>query len=129
VFSDKSKLTRLNQIVWPEISRMAMEQAEQLFKSGHQVVILDAAVLLEAGWDDTCHEVWVCLVPRDTAIQRIVERDNKTAEEAEKRIDSQMSNHDRVQVANSVFCTIWDPEITQKQVESAWTRLKQELKL
>ena len=33
------------------------------------------------------------------------------------------------QVANSVFCTIWDPEITQKQVESAWTRLKQELKL
>jgi len=129
VFSDKSKLTRLNQIVWPEISRMAMEQAEQLFKSGHQVVILDAAVLLEAGWDDTCHEVWVCLVPRDTAIQRIVERDNKTAEEAEKRIDSQMSNHDRVQVANSVFCTIWDTIITQKQVECAWTRLKQELKL
>ena len=37
-----------------------------LLKKKHllKVVILDAAVLLEAGWHNTCHEVWVCLVPR-----------------------------------------------------------------
>jgi phosphopantetheine adenylyltransferase/dephospho-CoA kinase len=129
VFSDKSKLTRLNQIVWPEIIRMAAEQADQLFKSGHKVVILDAAVLLEAGWDQSCHEVWVCTVPRESAIQRIIERDHKTREEAENRIGSQMSNQDRVKVANTVFCTLWDPATTQKQVETAWARLSKELKL
>jgi len=129
VFSDKSKLTRLNEIVWPEIARMADEQAKQLFQDGHKVVILDAAVLLEAGWHNTCHEVWVCLVPRETAIERIVERDHKTKEEAQMRIDNQMTNQERVKDANTVFCTLWDPEITQNQVETAWRRLTQELKL
>ena len=32
--------------------------------TGKQVIILDAAVLLEAGWDDMTHEIWVCVVPK-----------------------------------------------------------------
>ena len=32
---------------------------------GHQVIILDAAVLLEAGWDEMCQEVWVTFVPSE----------------------------------------------------------------
>ena len=35
-----------------------------MWKSGTEVVIIDAAVLLEAGWDKQCHEVWVCTIPR-----------------------------------------------------------------
>ena len=35
-----------------------------MFASGHNVVVLDAAVLIEAGWNKDCHEVWVCTVPR-----------------------------------------------------------------
>jgi hypothetical protein len=27
--------------------------------------VLDAAVLLEAGWDEMCHEVWTTIVPQD----------------------------------------------------------------
>ena len=69
VFSDKSKLSKLNSIVWPEISRLALEKADELWRSGRQVVVLDAAVLLEAGWQSACHEVWVCLVPRKEAIK------------------------------------------------------------
>ena len=34
------------------------------WKNGVKVVILDAAVLLEAGWDNVCHEIWVCTIPR-----------------------------------------------------------------
>ena len=29
------------------------------------VIVLDAAVLIEAGWDSFVHEVWTTLVPRD----------------------------------------------------------------
>jgi len=129
VFSEKSKLETLNQIVWPEISRMAHQQADKLFASGHNVVVLDAAVLIEAGWNKDCHEVWVCTVPRATAIQRIIERDNKSEEEAENRLNSQMSNLDRCEVANTVFCTVWDGEVTQGQVLTAWNTLMNELKL
>ncbi|XP_023337100.1 bifunctional coenzyme A synthase isoform X2 [Eurytemora carolleeae] len=129
VFSDRSKLEVLNQIVWPEIARMALEQAKQDWEAGHEVVVLDAAVLLEAGWNSYCHEIWVCLIPRDEAVSRIVLRDGKTAEEAEKRVDSQWSNQERCKVAHTVFCTLWDQEVTQRQVELAWNRLREELEL
>ena len=29
------------------------------------MVVLEAAVLLEAGWDSSVHEVWTTFVPRD----------------------------------------------------------------
>ena len=129
VFSEKGRLEKLNQIVWPEISRMARERANELWAggSGCEVVVLDAAVLLEAGWEQQCHEVWVCVVPRAEAVKRIVERDGKTEMEAERRIDSQLSNQDRVDIANTVFCTLWDSSQTQVQVEQALERLKGEL--
>ena len=70
VFADPAALARLNAIVWPEIARMAREKADSLWKvpspisvkleinqEGKQVVVLDAAVLLEAGWQNFCHEV------------------------------------------------------------------------
>lgn len=31
--------------------------------SGKQVCVVDAAVLLEAGWTDMVHEVWVTIIP------------------------------------------------------------------
>jgi len=129
VFSDRRKLERLNEIVWPEIMRMAEERADQLWKSGVNTVVLDAAVLLEAGWQEKCHEIWACLVPREEAIRRIVERDGKTAEEAGNRLNNQMDNQERCKVAQTIFCTLWDVDITQKQVSLAWTRLLKELDL
>jgi len=126
VFSDKSKLSALNNIVWPEIARMAMDKAEDLWKEGCKVVVLDAAVLLEAGWQSNCHEVWVCLVPRQEAIKRIMERDKKTEEEAVRRLDNQMSNASRVEQASTVICTLWSPDITQSQVEAAVHRINKE---
>merc|ERR1711963_936577 len=52
----------------------AKEKAVSLWKEGHQVVVLDAAVLLEADWQYFCHEVWVCVVPKEEAVTRIMER-------------------------------------------------------
>jgi len=127
VFSDPAALKRLNSIVWPEIARMAREKADTLWREGHQVVVLDAAVLLEAGWEEYCHEVWVCVLPVEEAVDRIIHRDGKTREEAEKRINSQMSNCERVERAMTVLCTLWEKEVTQRQVEAAVRRLESEL--
>lgn len=67
--------------------------------------------------------MWVCIVKREEAVKRIVERDGKTQEEAEKRLDSQMSTRERIERANVVFCTQWSGDYTQKQVERAWADL------
>ncbi|XP_068247201.1 bifunctional coenzyme A synthase [Palaemon carinicauda] len=125
VFNDKSALEKLNSIVWPEIARLAKERIDAFSREGTKIVILDAAVLLEADWDKFCHQVWVCIIKRDEAVRRIVERDGKRNEEAERRIDSQISNEERVSRANVVFCTQWAGEYTQKQCEKAWKILNE----
>ena len=32
---------------------------------GKEVIVLEAAILLEAGWDSMVHEVWTTFVPKD----------------------------------------------------------------
>lgn len=36
--------------------------------AGKQVCVVDAAVLLEAGWTDMVHEVWVTIIPEEEVI-------------------------------------------------------------
>lgn len=38
--------------------------------AGKKIVILDAAVLLEAGWQNMTNEVWVAVIPR-TEVRRL----------------------------------------------------------
>jgi len=45
-----------------------------------------------------------------------MERNGMTEEEAMRRLRSQMNNEDRVGRANVVLCTLWHPDVTQKQV-------------
>ncbi|XP_064648373.1 bifunctional coenzyme A synthase-like isoform X2 [Lineus longissimus] len=123
VFSDKSQLTKLNEIVWPAIEELARKEVMEHVSQGKKIVILDAAVLLEAGWQNMTNEVWVAVIPRTEAVKRIMERNKMSEEEAMKRIDSQLSNTERVSQANVVLSTLWDYDVTQKQVEKAWELL------
>lgn len=127
VFSDKSQLLKLNNIVWPEIWKLAMEKATQAYDKGYKVCILDAAVLLQAEWNKGLHEVWVSIVPHKEAVRRIMERDGMPEEAAEKRLAAQISNQNVVDHGNVVFSSQWEYEFTQKQVELAWRDLQDRL--
>ena len=103
------------------------EIADQFSKHGKKVILLDAAVLLTAGWHKTlCNEVWSCIVSPKEAEARIVERDGKTPEEARARLRSQPPNEDVVAQSNVVFSTEWAEEFSQMQAEKAWEMLTEE---
>ncbi|XP_037077042.1 LOW QUALITY PROTEIN: bifunctional coenzyme A synthase-like, partial [Pollicipes pollicipes] len=126
VFASRPALRQLTDCVWPEIAALAERRLAAL--PAGQVAVLDAAVLLEAGWDaQLCDEVWVTLVPREEAVRRAVQRDGVTGEQAERRLDAQMSNARRVEAATVVLSTLWEPEYTQRQVERAWSQLMADL--
>merc|ERR1712151_119380 len=95
--------------------------ADEHSRTKLRVAFLDAAVLLEAGWQTD--EIWVTFVPREEQIKRIQERDSKTEEQAQQRIESQLSNETRIKHANVLLSTIWEPEVTRQIVKKAWTHL------
>ncbi|XP_018426352.1 PREDICTED: bifunctional coenzyme A synthase [Nanorana parkeri] len=127
VFGNKVQLKRLTNIVWPAIAVLAKEAVEEAASKGISVCVMDAAVLLEAGWDYMVHEIWTAIIPEKEAVVRIMNRDGVTEDSAKNRLASQMSNSERVSVSNVVLCTLWDPEITQLQIQKAWDLLQQRI--
>lgn len=59
VFGFPERLARLSSIVWPAIARLASAELEKARRDGHKSVVLEASVLIEAGWTTLVNEVWV----------------------------------------------------------------------
>lgn len=96
VFGKPDELKKLTDIVWPAIRALAEAEIAAVKTSEPQrIVVLEAAVLFEAGWDDIGDEVWVNLVDREVAIARAMARDNLPREAVESRLASQLSNDER----------------------------------
>ncbi|XP_070584978.1 bifunctional coenzyme A synthase-like [Erythrolamprus reginae] len=128
VFGNQERMKQLNNIMWPVMAQMAKEKLEEAGKQGNAVCVLDAAVLLEAGWSVMVHEVWTIIITEREAIKRIMERDGVDSEVAILRVKSQISNMQRVNQSHVVLCTMWEPEIIHKMVEKAWALLQERIK-
>ena len=82
----------LEQIVHPEIRRTFEEQIQHAQASKRvEAVLLDAAVLLEAGWRDICNAVIFVDTPESARLQRVVTNRGWDDRELEKREASQLS--------------------------------------
>uniref|UniRef100_A0A3P8VA96 Bifunctional coenzyme A synthase n=2 Tax=Cynoglossus semilaevis TaxID=244447 RepID=A0A3P8VA96_CYNSE len=127
VFGNQERLKALTNILWPEIALLVKKRINQAREEGERICVVDAAVLLEAGWTDMVHEVWVSVIPEEEAILRIQERDGVTREDALRRLESQWPAAKQVQHANVVLSTLWEPEVTQKQVLKAWKLLQKRI--
>lgn len=127
VFGNQEGLRALTDIVWPEIALLVKNRISQAREEGKEVCVVDAAVLLEAGWTNMVHEVWVTIIPEDEAVLRITERDGVAKEDALRRLHSQWSSTKQVEHANVVLSTLWEPEVTRKQVLKAWNLLQRRI--
>ena len=120
VFSDAEQLARLNGIMHPRMARMVAERLEHLRAQGVPVVVVEAAVLLEAGWDSLVHDVWVTDSPPEVVVQRIQARNSLGEAEVRKRIDSQMPAAERLARATVVVDNAGDMDALQRKVRSLW---------
>ncbi|XP_003279516.3 bifunctional coenzyme A synthase isoform X1 [Nomascus leucogenys] len=127
VFGNKKQLKILTDIMWPIIAKLAREEMDRAVTEGKRVCVIDAAVLLEAGWQNLVHEVWTVVIPETEAVRRIVERDGLSEAAAQSRLQSQMSGQQLVEQSHVVLSTLWEPHITQRQVEKAWALLQKRI--
>lgn len=128
VFGDSEKLEKLNEILWPEILAEAKKRIYDAYKEKpFDVAVLEAAVLLKAGWEIECHEVWSMIISPQEAVKRLKKRNNLSEEEARKRLASQIDNKEFVRKSNVIFSSEWTYEFTQEQAEKAWKILMEEL--
>ena len=122
VFSDPGQLEKLNQIMHPRMARMVADKIEELRDQGVEVVVVEAALLFEAGWDSLVEEVWVTDSTEQVVIERLKQRNGMSEEEARKRISSQMDRSERLERSDYVIENSGDMATLGSTIKELWDR-------
>ncbi|MDM7999148.1 MAG: dephospho-CoA kinase [Dehalococcoidia bacterium] len=122
VFRDPEALKRLNSIMHPGMHRMAQRRIEELRRDGAAVVVLEAPLLVEAGWLDLVDEVWVAKASEANVLKRCAERSGLTESQARSRMASQLSPDEKAKYGDVVI----DTDVSLPEVEAKVKQLWQE---
>lgn len=128
VFAHPQELARLNQIMHPLMADMVARRIEQLRKDGVPVVVVEAALLFEAGWDSLVDEVWTTDSTIETVINRLQARNGFSEEEIRKRINSQMPTRERLARSDVIIENSRDVASLERTVRALWdNRVKEKV--
>lgn len=112
----------LEQLTHPQIAVLLRRQADEMAAAGTAVAVLDAPLLLEAGWNDLCESVVFIDAPREVRLERALQRGwNK--EDFTAREDAQETLQRKRENADVITDNSASPERTQAQVERFWASL------
>ena len=128
VFSDVGFRRTLEGIIHPLVQRKTVQAIREAGQKGEKVVVLNVPLLFETGMDALCDECWVVSLDRETQVKRLMARDALTASEADKRIESQMSQDDKLRRASVVIKTGRPIEMTHAELNSLLRDLRRRLK-
>lgn len=101
IFQDNRKLAIANSIIHPELAKHFTEWCRQ--REDHPVVILDAAILIEAGFHRFVNKVIVVYAPKALRIARVMQRDRSARSEVEARMNSQLPEEEKMKFADHVI--------------------------
>ena len=119
VFSDPSKLEQLNSIVHPRIYAMISDRIERLKSEGVSTVVVEAALLIEAGWTPLVDEIWVLTSSIEQVYSRLTGRGMSQAQ-AQARVESQMPQEERVTHADVIIANDGGEAELKSAVKDYW---------
>ncbi|MCI7767275.1 MAG: dephospho-CoA kinase [Oscillospiraceae bacterium] len=125
VFSDREKLRQLNGIIYPYIIYRIISRIDELSEQGERLILLDAPTLFEANADDLCDLIISVTADEDIRLSRITKRDNITPEAAQKRFESQYSEHFFVSHSDFVIKNNKTPDILAAKAEEVAGKIKE----
>lgn len=114
VFSDSEQLSLLNSVMEPLIREEISRRLNQ--ENNADLVVLDAPLLIEQHYDKICDFIMTIDVLKKIQLERLIERDNLSEDEAKSRIESQLSSRERNGFADVVIDSSGTVEQTRKQV-------------
>lgn len=127
VFADERKLRELETIVFPWIGEKipeAIGRAKDNAKT--RFVVLDAAVMLEAGWNNVCDRIVYIHAPRAIRLTRLRER-GWSQEQIASRERAQLPLTEKARRADAALDNGGTPEQTAQQIDDLiqqWNRIR-----
>jgi dephospho-CoA kinase len=127
VFSDKTRLQRLNAIVHPRVfAGLERFFGEVEMRDPDAVAMVEAAIMIESGSYKRYQRLVLAACPRELQIERFMRRDAASRQEAESRIARQMPLEDKRRFAHFLIDTGGTEAETLRQVRTVYGRLRAE---
>ena len=123
VFKSPSALSKLNGIMHPPIHDAIKVQLGRYRRQGVAVVVVEAPLLVEAGWTSMVDEVWVTVASEATVLRRLEQGVGLSRAESMARIRSQLSSQERGKYADVVINTDLGLDQLKARVKELWQGL------
>lgn len=128
VFNDKASLTKLNSIMHPRMFEVLKRRLEEWRRKGVKVVVLEAAVLIEAGWTSVVDQLWVVRASAKKTEERMKQKGVFSEAQVKARMRSQLPTEERAKHADVVIENDGNLAELRRKVESLWASISGNLK-
>mgnify|MGYP002623289031 CR=1 FL=1 len=125
LFASPQHATQVNAIVHPAVKADIRSWAEQQRQAGASYMLVESAILVEAGFLDAVDFVVAVEAPEELRLERAMQRDNSTAQQTRQRMDSQLTDAQRR--AHSHFIITNDGQPLQPQLQALMQQLQARL--
>ncbi len=119
VFNTPDELKRLNAIVHPAVM---LDFAEWSMQQSGEYVVMESAILLEAGLESHVDVVVAVMAPRELRLERAMRRDGATREQIEARMENQITDEERTERSKYAIVNIALDDL-EEDVEQLHRRL------
>ena len=124
IFTNPEKRGQLNAIVHPEVMKEINRRSEVLSSSLHPaVLVVDVPLLLEVGAADRFDKIVVVDARESVQLNRLMQRDGISEEEAKQALKVQMPLSEKVELADYVIDNNSTLADTENQVRKIWQEL------
>lgn len=123
VFQDKAKLQQLNALIHPRVMRDFDDWCRS--QGDAPLVFFESAILFEYGLQKYMDAVVTVYLDRDERIRRLLDRDRTTVEELRRRMDNQMSDEEKLFLADYVILN-YEGNPRERQVRRIMNALKRQ---
>ena len=117
IFTEPLARDRLDRLMASYLRSLILERIEAVRLSGAPLCFLDLPLLYEKGYDQYCDTVWCVWLPEEIQLNRLMERDGYTREEAFSRMRAVMSSDEKADRSPVVIDNSDSVEDTLRQVE------------
>lgn len=122
VFSDPAKRRQLNDIVWPLARRAIEHLRREQEAAGTRVFVVEAPLLVEAGWQDLVDQVWLVRATPAVARARLAAR-GLSAADIEARLAAATDPALATAAAHVIIDNDGDLASLERAVDAAWSAL------
>lgn len=115
IFEDDKKREELNKLTFVHVVEEIQKRITTIKK---KIIVVNAPLLFESNLNKVCDFVIAVIADKDKQLKRIMNRDNISKEEAEKRINAQNSNEFFAENADYIIYNNEEIENIEKQLLS-----------